>query len=270
MAQTGLSTLILLVTYLGFVCSSSGETQIARVNEPATFSCNYNIPKKEMANHRIYWQKAGKVVQAYAPGKKVEDLIDLPYVNRTTPIDSSNNLSITILSLQVADEGTYECIVQKLIGGQYQRVHKYDVKLSIRADFSDPSVSVNEEDPSIWRITCSSRNGYPQPNIFWMNNGKELTSFNTTIFQDPATRLYNVDSEVHVNRTTNLSLICLIKYSDFQLSKNITLKNDPGAVSTHQLIIIPTVISFFIFFIAIMCVNRRNCQRPTWLFFRKS
>ncbi|KAM9032154.1 T-lymphocyte activation antigen CD80-like isoform 3-T3 [Sarcophilus harrisii] len=227
MAQSRFSSLILLSFLLSLFCLSSGTGQslVARVNEPATFSCDYYIPKKEMANYRVYWQISGKVVQTYVHGKKVEEHLHSPFVNRTTVIDLAKNLSVTILSLQVADEGIYECIVQKMVGGQYKRVHKHDVKLSIRADFSDPIIDVNEEESPFptWRITCSSSKGYPQPNLVWLNNGKELTSLNTTIFQDPTTKLYDIKSELHVNQSNNFSLTCLIKYGDFQVSTNNTL-----------------------------------------------
>ncbi|XP_036602914.1 T-lymphocyte activation antigen CD80 [Trichosurus vulpecula] len=269
MAQPRLSPLKLLWPFLAFACFSSGETQVARLNEPATFSCNYDILVKELANYRVYWQNAERVVRAYVPGKKVEELIDPSYVNRTTAIDLSNNLSVTILSLQVSDEGTYECIVQKLVGGQYQRVHKLDVKLSIRADFSDPIILMNKEELSFptWRITCSSSKGYPQPKLFWLKNGKEVTSFNTTILQDTTTRLYDIDSELHINRTINSSFTCLIKYGDFQVSANLTLQMVLPTVQSRQPLIIASIVtSICFFFIAlILCLKRyhyRFCKQP--------
>ncbi|XP_027723913.1 T-lymphocyte activation antigen CD80 isoform X2 [Vombatus ursinus] len=272
MAQTRFLHLDFLLLFSALACLVSGETQVARVNEPATFSCDYNIPKKEMASYRVYWQNAERVVQAYVPGKKIEELIDPSYVNRTTAIDLSNNLSVTILSLQVPDEGTYECIVQKLVGGQYKRVHKLDVKLSIRADFSDPNIHEEGFFFSCWRITCSSSKGYPQPKLFWLKDGKELTSFNTTTFQDPTTRLYNIDSELCVNQTNDFSLTCLIKYGDFQVSTNVTLKRDiPFRRTLQPPIIASIVISICFFFIAlILYLKRYHCQCPTWLVFRMS
>ncbi|XP_068926080.1 T-lymphocyte activation antigen CD80 [Petaurus breviceps papuanus] len=243
-----------------FFYFSSGETQVARLNEPVTFSCDCVIPMKEMTNYRVYWQNDKRVVQAYVPGKKVEELIDRSYVNRTTAIDLSNNLSITILSLQVSDEGIYECIVQKLVGGQYKRVHKFDVKLSIRADFSDPVIFVCEEELPFptWRINCSSRNGYPQPKLSWLKTGMEITSSNTTTFQDPTSRLYNIESVLRVNRTNNFSLTCLIKYGDFQVSTNHTFEIFSKHKQTDQrlVFILSITISICIFLIAlILCIK---------------
>ncbi|KAM9032153.1 T-lymphocyte activation antigen CD80 [Sarcophilus harrisii] len=264
MAQSRFSSLILLSFLLSLFCLSSGQSLVARVNEPATFSCDYYIPKKEMANYRVYWQISGKVVQTYVHGKKVEEHLHSPFVNRTTVIDLAKNLSVTILSLQVADEGIYECIVQKMVGGQYKRVHKHDVKLSIRADFSDPIIDVNEEESPFptWRITCSSSKGYPQPNLVWLNNGKELTSLNTTIFQDPTTKLYDIKSELHVNQSNNFSLTCLIKYGDFQVSTNNTLRKDPVNVPTFQPLIIASIVISICFSLItlILCLNRFHCQ----------
>ncbi|XP_072470026.1 LOW QUALITY PROTEIN: T-lymphocyte activation antigen CD80 [Notamacropus eugenii] len=264
MAQPRFSSFKLLCCFLTFVYFSSGETQVARLNEAATFSCNYDIPRKEMTNYRVYWQNAERVVQAYVRGRTVEELIDPSYVNRTTAIDVSNNLSITILSLQVSDEGTYECIVQELVGGQYKRVHKLDVKLSIRADFSDPIILVYKEEWSFpgWRITCASSKGYPSPKLFWLRNGKELIPFNTTTYQDSITRLYNIDSELHVNQTNNFSITCLIKYGDFHVSTNRTLQIDSPPEETLQpLIIVCIAISIFFFCTAlILCLKRHHCR----------
>ncbi|XP_051841299.1 T-lymphocyte activation antigen CD80 [Antechinus flavipes] len=264
MAQSTFSLLMFLSFLLNLFYSSSGQSLVARVNEPATFSCDYDIPKKEIANYRVYWQKSEKVVRTYVHGKKSEELFHSPFVNRTTPIDLLKNLSVTILSLQVADEGIYECIVQKMVGGQYKRVHKHDVKLSIRADFSDPIIKVNEEELPFptWRITCSSSNGYPQPNLIWLSNGKELTSLNITIFQDPTTKLYDIKSELHVNQSNNFSLTCLIKYGDFQVSTNNTLRKDPVTVPTFQPLIIASILISICFSLIalILCLNRFHCQ----------
>ncbi|XP_056649473.1 T-lymphocyte activation antigen CD80 [Monodelphis domestica] len=252
MAQPKLLHFMLLcLLYMAHAGLSSGETKVTRaVKEAVTFPCNYEIPEKERTYYRVYWQHDTKVVQAYVPGRRGEDLIDLSYVNRTV-MEMANNLSVTIFPLQVPDEGTYECIVQRLVGGQYKRVHKQDVQLSISADFPEPTTEVYEE-TGYWRMTCSSRQGYPQPKLSWVNNGKVLTSVNTSIFQDPVTKLYDIQSELHINQTT-IPFYMLNRLWDSRVSANVTLPKGPDSWS-GALIIAATLPSIFFLIAMILLV----------------
>ncbi|XP_044525107.1 T-lymphocyte activation antigen CD80 [Gracilinanus agilis] len=245
--------LLLCLLNMTYADLSSGEPKVTRaVKEAVTLSCDYEIPEKDRPYYRVYWQHTKKVVQAYVPGKRDKDHFIYPsYVNRTV-MEMSNNLSVMILSLQVPDEGIYECIVQKLIGGQYKRVHKQEVQLSIRVDFPEPNIQVHQISPSgYWRMTCSSKQGYPQPKLSWVNNGKVLTSFNTSIFQDPVTKLYDIESELHINETNNSLYICSIHYGDSHVSTNATLPKGQDSWSQAS-IIAPTLTSIIIFLIAML------------------
>ncbi|KAL2805062.1 T-lymphocyte activation antigen CD80 precursor, partial [Daubentonia madagascariensis] len=91
---------------------------------------------------------------------------------------------------------------------------------SCSADFPKPSITVSGTPSSnIRRITCSTSGGFPEPYLSWLENEKELNAINTTVSQDPETKLYTVSSELDFNMTNNHSFVCLIKYGDLTVSQ---------------------------------------------------
>ncbi|XP_029424070.1 T-lymphocyte activation antigen CD80-like [Nannospalax galili] len=206
--------------YKGLNCSHRSLGQVSKsVREMASLSCGYNISLDELDRACVYWQKDGKMVLAIISGMvKVWP----EYKNRTFS-DIANNLSLVILGLHLSDGGTYTCVVQRSDRGPYRGEHLKSVMLSIRADFPVPVITELEDPfPDIKRIMCSTTGGFPQPRLSWWENGTVLTDINTTISQDPETKLYNVTSEMDFNATYNHSIVCHVEYGDSEVLKNFT------------------------------------------------
>ncbi|XP_054428274.1 T-lymphocyte activation antigen CD80 [Pteronotus mesoamericanus] len=198
-------------------CFSSGISQVIKtVRDTAVLSCGYNISADDLARVRIYWQKNSEVVLSVISG--VEE-VRPKYKNRTIT-SITNNPSIVIMALHLSDNGTYTCVIQKLIKGSYQRVHLSLVTLLVRADFPVPTIT-ELENPSanIKRIICSTSGGFPKPHLSWLENGKELNAINTTVSQDPESELYTISSELDFNVTNNHSFVCLVKYGNLTVSQ---------------------------------------------------
>ncbi|KAG8522024.1 T-lymphocyte activation antigen CD80 [Galemys pyrenaicus] len=200
------------------VCFSLGINQVSKtVKDKAVLPCNYNISSEDLENFRIYWQKGDEVVMTVIRGK--EDKWP-KYQNRTFFFPS--DLSITILGLRPSDNGTYTCVVQKSEknASSHKMVHLNEVMLFVRADFTVPNITdLGSPYPMIRRISCSTTEGFPEPHLFWLENGEELNAPSTTLYQDPNTELYTIRSELEFNMTTNHSFVCLVKYGDLTVSQ---------------------------------------------------
>nr|XP_012636036.1 T-lymphocyte activation antigen CD80 [Microcebus murinus] len=256
----------------GICYPCSGASQVIKaVKEMVIMSCEYNISVEELERVRIYWQKDRDMVLSVTPGSRK---VWPEYKNRTM-IDITNNLSIVILDLRLSDMGKYDCVVQKFEKGSYKLEHLTSVTLSVRAYFPKPSITASEIPSSnIRRITCSTSGGFPEPHLFWLENTKELNAINTTVSQDPETKLYSVSSELDFNVTSNHSFVCLIKYGDLTVSQTYNwqtpkqedfLNNLPSpqtstillATGIPAVIVVIAVIGYLVY----RCAQRRRERR---------
>ncbi|KAK2495609.1 hypothetical protein MC885_014332 [Smutsia gigantea] len=246
-----------------------GTIQVTKtVKEIAVLSCDYNISTDELTTVRIYWQKDNEMVLAVMSGKvKVWP----EYENRTFT-DITNNLSIVILALRLSDNGTYTCVIQKTEKGSYKVEHLTSVMLFVRVltnantmstsihmtllllfsmpiksdkwtektnsnrtDFPVPSITdLGNPSPTIKRIICTTSGGFPEPHLSWLENGEEVNAINTTVSQDPETKLYTISSELDFNVTNNHSFICLVKYGDLTVSQTFNWKKPEAHSSEAQ------------------------------------
>ncbi|XP_036869139.1 T-lymphocyte activation antigen CD80 isoform X1 [Manis javanica] len=224
-----LSHLVVLAALFSFC---SGTIQVTKtVKEKVVLSCDYNISTDELTTVRIYWQKDNEMVLAVMSGKVT---VWPEYENRTLH-DIPNNVSIMILALRLSDNGTYTCVIQKTEKGSYKVEHLTSVMLFIRADFPIPSITdLGNPSPTIKRIICATSGGFPEPHLSWLENGEEVNAINTTVSQDPETKLYTISSELDFNVTTNHSFICLVKYGDLMVSQTFNWKKSEAHSSEAQ------------------------------------
>ncbi|KAI5134996.1 T-lymphocyte activation antigen CD80 isoform X3 [Manis pentadactyla] len=224
-----LSHLVVLAALFSFC---SGTIQVTKtVKEMVVLSCDYNISTDELTTVRIYWQKDNEMVLAVMSGKVT---VWPEYENRTL-YDIPNNVSIMILALRLSDNGTYTCVIQKTEKGSYKVEHLTSVMLFVRADFPIPSITdLGNPSPTIKRIICATSGGFPEPHLSWLENGEEVNAINTTVSQDPETKLYTISSELDFNVTTNHSFICLVKYGDLTVSQTFNWKKSEAHSSEAQ------------------------------------
>lgn len=80
----------------------------SKVGEEVILPCCHEIPSSEL--HRVYWQKnTTEVVLAYAEGKMISK--HERYENRTKM--DTRNLTLWISPVEILDNGTYQCVVQR-------------------------------------------------------------------------------------------------------------------------------------------------------------
>ncbi|XP_051005863.1 T-lymphocyte activation antigen CD80 [Acomys russatus] len=221
-----------------FQLSSEDVGQVSKsVKEKVSLPCGYNFSVEELAILRIYWQKDNEMVLSVISGERE---VWPKYKNRTL-CDITNNFSLTILGLLPSDRGIYECVVQKN-EGTYVLKHCNSRELSIRADFPDPNITqFGNPSADIKTIMCETSGGFPEPRLSWLENGRELSGINTTVFQDPDSELYTISSKLEFNTTKNHSIMCRVVYGNSQVSKNFTWEKPPEAPPDRR--IMPVVIS---------------------------
>lgn len=232
------------------------------VKEKASLPCGYNYSVDELARLRIYWQKEGDVVLSYVSGDRE---VWPQYKNRTL-LDITDNFRLVILRLFLSDRGTYTCVVQRQEKGSYIRKHLASVELLVRADYATPNIThFGNPSADIRRIMCFTSGGFPEPNLSWLVNGKELEGINTTVSQDPESELYTVSSQLDFNMTYNHSIVCHIEYGDSRVSKNYTWEKPPEAPPDRNHITTILTIGLGILFAIVIaiyvlyrCFRRRN------------
>lgn len=259
----------LFVLLFGLFQMSSGIGQVSKsVKGMASLPCGYKFSPKELTELRVYWQKDDKAVLSYTSGKTE---VWAPYKNRTV-LDIPSNFSLMIGSLVLSDRGIYTCVIQRSEGGAYKKRHLDSVMLFVRAHYPVPNITdLGNLSADIKRIMCSTSGGFPEPRLFWLENGKELSGINTTISQDPESELYTVSSKLDFNMTYNHSIVCRVVYGDSQVSKNFTWEKQPPEAPpdrNYLTEVTPTILTILCLASAIiiivvysMCFRRRNEAR---------
>uniref|UniRef100_A0A8D0G9W2 Inducible T cell costimulator ligand n=1 Tax=Sphenodon punctatus TaxID=8508 RepID=A0A8D0G9W2_SPHPU len=133
------------------------------------------------------------------------------------------DFSLLLLDISPKDEDTYRCIIQRN-STYFHVIHQDEVKLSIAGNYSQPILGESREntDPGEERtLTCTSSNGYPEPNIYWINqtDGSFLDSARTEFIPN-TDGTYNVSSTLKIKITRDVRIECTIENE--QLVQNLT------------------------------------------------
>lgn len=253
--------LFMLLLHLSQMSSGVVDQVSKSVKEKASLSCGYNFSPEEESLMRIYWQKDDKMVLSVIAGV----LKVWPEYKNRTLYDNTTH-SLVILGLLLSDMGTYKCVVQKYERGGFEVKHLASTSLFIKVDFPTPNIT-ESGNPSAdtKRITCFASGGFPKPRLSWLENGRELNGINTTVSQDPESKLYTISSQLDFNATYNHTIECFIEYGDAHVSESFIWEKPPEAPpDTNNTIIMAglgtatTVVIISIVFI--FCKNR-SCFR---------
>ncbi|NWS31645.1 ICOSL protein, partial [Polioptila caerulea] len=242
--------LILLFHILKAVIVQEKKNIISKPGDNATLSCIYNTNNLQLKNLRIYWQIADasyqekcSVVHALMSGQEDNSKQCIRFKDRTQLFwDRLENgdFSLLLLNVSQSDRHTYKCIVQDTT--EYPKViHQTEVVLSLAASYSQPILSgpIRNSDSTGEEVTfnCRSGNGYPQPNVYWINkvNNSRLSPSKTEIIpHDDGT--FHVFSTLKVKATSNMQIECSIENEMLQenLSANYTQQKTSSGSGTES------------------------------------
>ncbi|NXI20054.1 ICOSL protein, partial [Irena cyanogastra] len=231
--------LLLLLQILKAVTALEKKNIISKLGDNATLSCIYNEKNPlQLKNLRVYWQIADdsyqekcSVVHALISGQDDNSNQCIRFRDRTQLFwDKLENgdFSLLLLNVSQSDGHTYKCVVQEKTELP-KVIHQAEVVLSLAASYSQPILSgpIRNSDSSGEEVTfnCRSGNGYPKPNVYWINkvNNSRLSPSETEIIpHEDGT--FSVFSTLKVKATANMQIECSIENEMLQenLSANYT------------------------------------------------
>ncbi|KGL99886.1 ICOS ligand, partial [Charadrius vociferus] len=218
---------------------------VSKLGDNATLSCIYRGRELHLKNLRVYWQIADdqeecSVVHALISGQDNESEQCIHFKNRTQLFwDRLENgdFSLLLLNVSQSDERRYKCVV--LQKTEYTRmIHQAEVVLSLAASYSQPILSgpIRNSGEEV-TFSCRSGNGYPEPNVYWINktDNSHLPSSELKITPH-VDGTYSVFSTLKVKATSNMQIECSIENKILQenLSANYTQQKQSNGSSTES------------------------------------
>ncbi|XP_041343810.1 ICOS ligand [Pyrgilauda ruficollis] len=242
---------LLLLLLIKTVTAPGKKNIISKLGDNVTLSCIYNEKKPLQLKHlRVYWQIADdsyqekcSVVHALISGRDDNSNQCIRFKDRTQLFwDRLENgdFSLLLLNVSQSDAHTYKCIVQEKTE-LAKVIHQAEVVLSLAASYSQPILSgpIRNSDSTGEEVTfyCRSGNGYPKPNVYWINkvNNSHLNSSQTEIIpHNDGT--FSVFSTLKVKATSNMQIECSIENEMLQenLSANYTQQKKSSGPGTES------------------------------------
>ncbi|NXY46672.1 CD80 protein, partial [Ceuthmochares aereus] len=196
----------------------------SKVGEKVGLPCCHEIPSSEsLQKYRVYWQKnVTEVVLAYAEGKKIK--MHERYENRTEM--NTSNLTLLISDVEILDNDSYQCVVQRLGSSQGGVLCEVSLTLFVTADFSKPNITAEVFAESCEStemvVRCSSYGGFPKPKISGTLNNESVV-WNDSWVSEASFSPYNVTGKLRLNVTKEDNITCSIEYNGFAKSTSLLL-----------------------------------------------
>ncbi|OPJ69759.1 ICOS ligand isoform X2 [Patagioenas fasciata] len=240
--------LLLLLHILRAVIALEGKIITSKPGDNVTLSCIYQGKELHLKNLRVYWQIADDqeectVVHALISGQDNESEQCIHFKNRTQLFWDrleKGDFSLLLLNVSQSDKHRYKCVV--LQKTEYTRViHQAEVVLRLAASYSQPILSgpIRNSDSTEEEVTfsCRSGNGYPEPNVYWINktDNSHLPPSELKISHH-TDGTYSVFSTLKVKATSNMQIECSIENRILRenLSANYTQQKQSNGSSTES------------------------------------
>ncbi|XP_073743210.1 ICOS ligand isoform X2 [Callorhinus ursinus] len=226
---------------LGALQANIQEQEVrALVGSDVKLSCGFHERRAfDLDDLYVYWQISimghPTTVTYYLSGNSSAGLEDNRYRDRAWLVPESmkhGDFSLHLYNITPQDEQKFNCLVfRKSL--QLKKILEVMVTLHVAANYSMPVVQVPSglsEDEEL-TLTCTSMNGYPKPNVYWINktDNSMLTEGlqNSTVFLN-ARGLYDVVSVLRIRRTPSVNVGCCIE--NVLLHQNLTGIGQAGKV----------------------------------------
>ncbi|XP_062954001.1 ICOS ligand isoform X2 [Cynocephalus volans] len=235
----------------------------------------------------VYWQisESNTVVTYYLPENTSTDHVDSHYKDRARLSRAGmkqGNFSLRLFNVTPHDEQKFHCLVfSKSL--ELKQVLEAVVTLHVAANYSMPVVSTPyspSEDEEL-TFTCTSTNGYPRPNVYWIN--KTDNSLLDEALQNSTVSLntrglYDVVSVLRIPQTPNVNVGCCIE--NVLLHQNLTVSSqtetfigtteriseNPGGAREEKTVAVFSVLAVFFVIVAVAVgwVCRSRCHHGSY------
>ncbi|XP_076979954.1 CD276 antigen isoform X1 [Tamandua tetradactyla] len=185
---------------------------VALVGTDATLHCSFSPePGFSLAQLNLIWQLTDtkQRVHSFAKGRDEGSA----YANRTALFPdglAQGNVSLRLLRVRVADEGSFTCFVS------VPDIGSAAVSLQVAAPYTKPSMTLEPNKDlrpgDLVIITCSSYRGYPKAEVSWQDGQGALLTDNVTTSQMANEQgLFYVRSVLRVVLGANGTYSCLVR-----------------------------------------------------------
>ncbi|KAM5336745.1 ICOS ligand isoform 2-T5 [Glossophaga mutica] len=134
------------------------------------------------------------------------------------------DFSLRLYNVTPQDEQKFNCLVIRNL----EKIVNIEVTLHVAANYSMPVVSVPSATPQDEELTftCTSKDGYPEPKVYWINKTDnsllDEALQNSTVSLNPR-GLYDVVSVLKIRRVPNMNVGCCIE--NVLLHQNLTVSS---------------------------------------------
>ncbi|CAO2608553.1 ICOS ligand [Lemmus lemmus] len=225
---------LLLLLLSGLHAESEVKEIHAMVGSDVEFSCLYpdrnHFSLKDLLF--VYWQieNPKTVVAYYLSNESTGVYVDGRYKNRahlSLERMKQGDFSLHLQNVTPQDNQEFTCLIFRKV----KKVLNETVRLHVAANFSTPVISTSgpaTQDQGL-TLTCISRNGYPKPNLYWINLTDnslidEALQNNTVSLNEWG--LYDVISTLTVPWVAHVNVSCSIE--NVVLHQNLTSVSQAG------------------------------------------
>uniref|UniRef100_A0A8C5KMD4 ICOS ligand n=1 Tax=Jaculus jaculus TaxID=51337 RepID=A0A8C5KMD4_JACJA len=221
---------LLLLLLSGLHADSEVKVVNAMVGSDVELSCVFpHRSHFDLNELYVYWQISGSdtVVTYYLSDNKSEGHEDPRYKDRAHLLldrMKQGDFSLHLQNVTPQDAQQFKCLVIKEPWKPGKLLEKV-VRLNVAANFSVPVVSTssNTSRDQELTFTCMSTDGYPRPNVYWINRTDNSLLHealqNNTVFLNQR-GLYDVVSILTIPWTPHVDVGCCIE--NVLLHQNLT------------------------------------------------
>ncbi|XP_029397895.1 ICOS ligand [Mus pahari] len=178
----------------------------------------------------VYWQieNLKAAVTYYLPYKSPGIDVNSSYKNRghlSLDCMKQGDFSLYLKNVTPQDTQEFTCRVFMNTATELVKILEEVVRLRVAANFSTPVISTSgSSDPGQeLTYTCMSKNGYPKPNLYWINTTDnsliDTALQNNTVYLNEW-GLYDVISTLRLPWTSGRDVLCCVE--NVALHQNIT------------------------------------------------
>nr|ABB97069.1 CD86 antigen isoform 8 [Ovis aries] len=211
--------LLLSVSTVPFSGAASLKSH-AFFNETGELPCHFpNTQNLSLDELVIFWQDQNKLVlYELFKGQEKPNNVHPKYIGRTS--FDQDSWTLRLHNVQIKDTGSYQCFIHHRRSQGLVSIHQMSSDLIVLANFSQPEIRLianQTEKSNIINLTCSSTQGYPEPQKMYVRlNTKNSTSNYDAVMkksQNNITELYNVSISVSfpIPPETNVTIFCVLQ-----------------------------------------------------------
>nr|XP_006989506.3 ICOS ligand isoform X1 [Peromyscus maniculatus bairdii] len=223
---------LLLLLLSSLRAESEVEEIHAMVGSDVELSCVYPHGSNfNLSDLYVYWQIENHhpktVVTYYLPNGSTGMYADNHYKNRahlSLKHMEKGNFSLNLQNVTPQDTQEFTCQVFRE-STELGKILTKMVRLHVAANFSTPVISTsgNPTEGQGLTFTCMSTNGYPKPNLYWINRTDnslidEALQNNTVYLNERG--LYDVVSTLRIPWLTHVNVSCCVE--NVVLHQNLT------------------------------------------------